>query len=263
LPKESNGFFIPSPFLWNRWFTGMPVNLNAQDTSSPPQFELKAGTFTLPLLRLLGNDMDAVAEQLAEKVSEAEGFFHNAPIVIDLKEVAQADQRVEFPLLVGLMRGHGMIPIGVRGGSKSQNAAAETMELAILSEGAARRQEVRPAAAVKPTTSVPAGTKLVTRPVRSGQRVYASGGDLIILAQVSSGAEIMADGNIHVYSALRGRALAGVKGDQDARIFCQDLQAELVSVAGHYRISENIDASLKGRTVHIHLQDRTLHIDSI
>jgi septum site-determining protein MinC len=245
----------------------MPANLNTQNTSTSVQFELKAGTFTLPLLRLLGSDMDAVAEQLTEKVNQGGGFFHNAPVVIDLKAVAQEGLEVEFALLVGLMRGHGMIPIGVRGGTPSQNSAAEAMELAILSDGVSRRPEAKAPVRATPSAQMvapaPAGSKLVTRPVRSGQRVYASGGDLIVLAQVSSGAEIMADGNIHVYAALRGRALAGVKGDQEARIFCQDLQAELVSVAGHYRISENIAASLKGHPVHIHLQDRTLHIDSI
>ena len=243
----------------------MAANLNAQ-TESDPQFELKASSFTLPLLRLLGTDMDAVGQQLAEKVEQAAGFFHNAPVVIDLKEVAAGDAEVEFPLLVGLMRGYGMIPIGVRGGTEAQSAAAEAMELAILSDRSPRPQEAqRRPAAVAPLKPVsrPKGPKMVERPVRSGQRVYAPGGDLIILAQVSSGAEVMADGNIHIYAPLRGRALAGVKGNQKARIFCQNLQAELVSVAGHYRISENIDPQLKGRPVQVHLQERTLHIDSI
>ncbi len=154
-----------------------------------------------------------------------------------------------------------MIPFGVRGGTKAQNEAAEAMELAILGEPETRpiRTE-RNNAPEEPAAPVPrpaapsvseepaadassrfrASFTLVTRPVRSGQRVYAAGGDLSIIAAVSSGAELMADGNIHVYGPLRGRALAGMKGNTDARIFCQDLQAELVSVAGHYRVSENI-----------------------
>lgn len=226
---------------------------------------MKAGTFTLPVLRLLGTDMDAASQQLAEKVAQAAGFFHNAPVVIDLKEVAAVEADVEFPLLVGLMRGHGMIPVGVRGGTSVQNAAAEAMELAVLSEGTRRPPDISRTstapAAVKPLAAT--GSKIVVRPVRSGQRVYAPGGDLILLGQVSSGAEVMADGHIHIYATLRGRALAGVKGNKDARIFCQNLQAELVSVAGHYRISENIDAQLKGNPVQIHLREKTLHIDSI
>jgi septum site-determining protein MinC len=93
--------------------------------------------------------------------------------------------------------------------------------------------------------------------------VYASGGDLSIVAPVSSGAELMADGNIHVYGPLRGRAMAGLKGDSEARIFCQDLQAELVSVAGHYRVSENIPAALKGVPVQIFLDKEVLRIEKL
>ncbi len=240
----------------------MSVNVNVQ-AESAPQFELKAGSFTLPVLRLLGTDMDAVGRMLGEKVEQAGGFFHNAPVVIDLKAVA-GDGVVEFPLLVGLMRGHGMIPVGVRGGSKAQNSAAEAMELAILGDArVSRRAEAKPRreeTQIKPVAAQ-VGTRLVSRPVRSGQRIYASGGDLVLLAQVSSGAEVMADGHIHIYAPLRGRALAGVKGNLESRIFCHNLHAELVSVAGHYRISENIGAELKGRPVQIHLRERTLIIE--
>ncbi len=247
----------------------MSIDVNVQ-VESDPQFELKAGSFTLPVLRLLGTDMDAVALKLGEKVEQAGGFFHNAPVVIDLKAVAEDDAAVEFPLLVGLMRGHGMVPVGVRGGTEAQNAEAEAMELAILGDTpVSRRTDTKPRreeprikreeSRVKPAARP--DTLLVTRPVRSGQRVYAAGGDLVILAQVSPGAEIMADGHIHIYAPLRGRALAGVKGNLEARIFCHNLQAELVSVAGHYRISENIDTELKGRPVQIHLQERTLIIE--
>uniref|UniRef100_UPI0025CCAC13 septum site-determining protein MinC n=1 Tax=uncultured Lamprocystis sp. TaxID=543132 RepID=UPI0025CCAC13 len=104
---------------------------------------------------------------------------------------------------------------------------------------------------------------LVTRPVRSGQRVYAAGGDLSVIASVSSGAEVMADGNIHCYGPLRGRALAGARGNTEARIFCSDLQAELVSVAGHYRVSENIPADLRGVPVQVYLDQKILRIEKI
>jgi septum site-determining protein MinC len=251
----------------------MSVSQNAQSDSEQTVFELKAGTFTLPVLRLLGGNMDLVAEQLEEKVSQAPDFFHNAPVVVDLKDFRSAAGAVEFPLLVGLLRGYGMIPVGVRGGTESQNQAAAAMELAILADASARRSAE---AAVRQASPEPVSQpgaeaektrnnafKLVTRPIRSGQRVYAPGGDLTVIGAVSSGAEIMADGNIHVYGALRGRALAGVKGNTDARIFCQNLQAELVSVAGHYRISENIGTDLKGRPVQIYLNERTLHIDKL
>ena len=103
----------------------------------------------------------------------------------------------------------------------------------------------------------------MTRPVRSGQRIYAAGGDLSVVGSVSSGAEVMADGNIHCYGPLRGRALAGTRGNTEARIFCSDLQAELVSVAGHYRVNENIPAELRGVPVQVYLDQNVLRIERI
>jgi septum site-determining protein MinC len=150
------------------------------------------------------------------------------------------------------------------------------MELAILGDALLRRLgpatsgKARPTPAAAEVTPGPApgGPQvspftLITRPVRSGQRIYAAGGDLSVVAAVSAGAELMADGNIHVYGPLRGRALAGMKGDTEARIFCQDLQAELVSVAGHYRVSENIPRELKGAPVQIFLDQKVLHIEKL
>jgi septum site-determining protein MinC len=106
-------------------------------------------------------------------------------------------------------------------------------------------------------------TKIIDQPVRSGQRIYAPGGDLIVIAQVSPGAEIMADGNIHVYGALKGRALAGVQGNLDARIYCTDLQAQLIAIGGHYRTSEDEDVALQGRLVQVYLKDDSLTVDPL
>jgi septum site-determining protein MinC len=103
---------------------------------------------------------------------------------------------------------------------------------------------------------------MITHPVRSGQRIYSTG-DLIILAQVSAGAEIMAEGNIHVYGSLRGRALAGVQGNTEARIFCSDLQAELISIAGNYKVSEDLNGTVLHQPVQIYLQNHTLVIKDI
>jgi len=259
----------------------MAVNPESAGDTPPAAFELKAASFTLPIVRLLGADMDAAAEQLAAKVDQAPDFFRNTPVVIDLSGLPAGTEVVQFPLLVGLLRGYGMIPVGVRGGDAAQNEAAEAMELAILGDAFVRRPRAAAAKPVpksehKPAKSGPETAKarapksapgaaftLVARPVRSGQRVYAAGGDLSVVAPVSSGAELMADGNIHVYGPLRGRALAGMKGDPEARIFCQDLQAELVSVAGHYRVSENIPAVLKGVPVQIFLDKEVLRIEKI
>ncbi len=249
----------------------MAVNPSSSVPETPSAFELKAGAFTLPIIRLLDANMESVAEQLGVKVEQAPEFFRNTPVVIDLGGFPVAAGKVEFPLLVGLLRGYGMIPFGVRGGTKAQNAAAEAMELAILGETytrAARPAEGAAKTAAAPREAKPAAGsrpifKLVTRPVRSGQRIYAAGGDLSVVAPVSSGAELMADGNIHVYGPLRGRAMAGMQGDTDARIFTQDLQAELISVAGHYRVSENIPADLRGVPVQVYLDDKVLRIEKL
>ncbi len=253
----------------------MAFNSAAAAQGPTPLFELKAATFTLPVIRLLGVDMDAVADQLGVKVDQAPDFFRNTPVVIDLSGLTQGSGELEFPLLVGLMRGFGMIPVGIRGGTEEQHEAAQAMELAILGDAFVRRTPP-PREPATPASSRPAATRtapeeaaptasqrLVTRPVRSGQRVYAPGGDLSVIAPVSNGAELMADGNIHVYGPLRGRAMAGMKGDTSARIFCQDLQAELISVAGHYRISENIPEEVKGVPVQIFLDQDVLRVEKI
>jgi septum site-determining protein MinC len=259
----------------------MAVQPESEGNIPATAFELKAAAFTLPVIRLLGADMDSVAEQLGAKVNQAPDFFRNTPVVIDLSGLPQRTGDIQFPLLVGLLRGYGMIPVGVRGGNASQNEAAEAMELAIMGEAYLRKPRTttakpRPtplsqagrdtAEQRTPNPAKPAsggGFKLVTHPVRSGQRVYAAGGDLSVVGPVSSGAELLADGNIHIYGPLRGRAMAGMKGDSTARIFCQALHAELIAVAGHYRVSENIPVALKGVPVQIFLDQEVLRIEKL
>lgn len=117
--------------------------------------------------------------------------------------------------------------------------------------------------AAKPGAGSTAASVIVTEPVRSGQRIYADRGDLVVMAPVSSGAELIAHGNIHVYGPLRGRALAGVNGDKTARIFCQSLEAELVAIAGLYRTSDDMPADLRNKRAQAFLQDDTLKIEPL
>jgi septum site-determining protein MinC len=248
-------------------------------TNAPATFDLKASSFTFPTLYLRSADLDLLAEGLAERVEQAPDFFRNTPVVIDLSKLPGLP--VELPTLVGILRGCGMVPVALRGGEKDQQRAAEMLELAILGEERAPVREPRPprepppdqqpsaptppAPPSAPPQARPAagGSLLVTRPVRSGQRVYAAGGDLVVVAPISSGAELMADGHIHIYGALRGRALAGVQGNEQARIFCRDLRAELVSVAGRYRLSEDLGANNIGRPVQIYLAGERLVIEKM
>jgi len=193
-------------------------------------------------------------------VARLPSFFDQAPVAIDLSALPDREQLSDFPMIVGMLRGHGMIPVGVRGASAEQKAQALALELAIMPAG-----RKAPAAKASPlpreSALAPNRTMVIEKPVRSGQRIYADGGDLVLLAGVSSGAEIMADGHIHAYGPLRGRAMAGVSGDATARIFCRELGAELVSIAGRYRVSENLDRRYLGRAVQIWLSDDALKFE--
>ncbi len=241
-------------------------------------FDLKAGSFTFPTLFLQSGNLDTLSEELDARVEQAPEFFRNTPVVIDLSALESGG--VDFPLLVGLMRGHGMLPVGVRGGTPAQQESAELMELAVLSEARGRRpppERTSPSASGQSEGAAAGEPKsgaeqlrsanqatIVDRPVRSGQRIYAPGGDLVVVAAVvSSGAELMADGNVHIYGTLRGRVLAGVKGNREARIFCRDLRAELVSVAGRYLISEDIERRFNGAQVQIRLDGDRLIVDDL
>jgi septum site-determining protein MinC len=219
------------------------------------QFELKAGVYTLPTLRVLGADTDALDALLSERAARAPEFFRNMPLVIDLSQVQDLDLGSEFAMMIGLIRGYGLVPVGIRGGSATQREQARLMELAVLPESRAATKP-KPSVAATPVGRAPA--KIVDAPVRSGQRVYARGGDLILLGAVSSGAEVVADGHIHAYAPVRGRLMAGVLGDVAARVFCTDLTAELVSIAGRYRLHEDLDPRYAGRPVQVTLQGETL-----
>ncbi len=165
--------------------------------------------------------------------------------------------------------------VGLRGGNAQQNTQVLSLGIPVYSISSStasadskKQKTIHPHPIAETTKESPAPeitsatTTLITQPIRSGQRIYASG-DLVVLAQVSAGAEIMAEGNIHVYSILRGRALAGVQGNLEARIFCSDLQAELVSIAGTYKISEDLDETVRSKPVQVYLQNDHLIIKDI
>jgi septum site-determining protein MinC len=244
----------------------MSVRTSEQEAQSPLLFEIKWGSINVPILKLLSDDLEAVASSLQQKVKQAPDFFRNAPVVIDLHDLAVPDAELDFSRLVQALHECGLVPVGVRGGVESQHHAARVAALAVLAdtkhESAHHAPSPKPAA--RPAVHIePAIGKLIDHPIRSGQRIYAAGGDLVVLAPVSAGAEIMADGNIHVYNSLRGRALAGVQGNLNSRIFCLDLQAELVSIGGHYKISENLSDSVRGKPVQIYFRDNSLVIEDL
>lgn len=234
----------------------------------PPAVEIKGGSVTLPIVRLLSSDLAVVMVQLTRQIAKAPEFFRSAPVVIDVSALADKSN-LDLASLLEQCKQLGMIPVGLRGGDETLRRAAASLQLALLADApvAGSRATLLEPAEQRPTSisdsRLSAKSQLVTQPVRSGQRVYAKGTDLIVLASVGHGAEVMADGHIHVYGTLRGRALAGVRGDTECRIFCRDLQAELVSIAGHYRVNEDLDESVQGRSVQIYMRDTALIIESL
>ena len=209
-------------------------------------FKLKGRLYTLTALQLLETDSALFAAQLAAVVAKAPRLFDRTPVVLDCSALTEAQMDVaqfNMTALCGAMRASGLVPVALQGGNALLNVLAQSQGLGILNSSSNQDKPWigdNPALVQEPTPSV-IKTKLLTLPVRSGQQVVSKGGDLVITASVSHGAELLADGNIHVYGALRGRALAGIAGDKQARIFCQSLDAVLVSIAGIYRLSDAIE----------------------
>ena len=226
-------------------------------------FDLKAGQFTIPTLILRDTDTAALDAFLAAQVARLPAFFDQAPVAIDVAGLPDEDPFAVLPMVVGMLRGHGMIPVGVRGASAEQQAQARALELAVMPASPRPAGGAPKVAAVTAAPRATSRTLIVDRPVRSGQRIYADAGDLVLLAGISSGAEVLAEGHIHAYGPLRGRALAGVSGNREARIFCRELGAELVSIAGRYRISENLESRFLGRAVQISLAGDTLQFAAL
>ncbi len=226
---------------------------------------VQGAVFTVMVVRA-GMLRDAGFEaELAEQVQRSPRFFHNAPVVLDLKGTEEFAREAEFAEAKEILRRHTLTLIGIQNAAPVQADAAAAAGLAGFAPNATqpsrpRSAEAAPAPHSHPSPSA-AKSRLITQPVRSGTQIYARGADLVVTAPVSPGAEIMADGNIHVYAALRGRALAGAGGDAEARIFCSRLEAELVSIAGHYLVSDQIPPEYRGLPVQIALVDDQLTIE--
>lgn len=226
-------------------------------------FQLKGRLYTLTVLELAQTDRQALGAKLQAVIKQAPKLFLNAPIVLDLA----LTKGVSFDLggVIESLREVKMMPIAVQNASVVQQQSAVKLGLGVITASAKRdnekiaefasKESSQSAPASKPdsehdtqvapetTISAPLqSAKLITSPVRSGQQIYAKNKDLIVMASVSHGAELLADGHIHVYGPLRGRALAGLNGDKSARIFCQSLEAELVAIAGCYLLNENMEA---------------------
>ena len=240
--------------------------LVAPQTNASPTFELKSAALTLVALVLKTTDLALLAQELEARFADAPGLFDQDPVAIDLSFVREADASIDFDALIALLRAHKMLPIAVKAGSALQMEAALAAGLTEAQGNAPAARASEPAAPA-PVLEVPAparATLIVDKPLRSGQRVYAKGADLIVLAVVSFGAEVIADGNIHVYAPLRGRALAGALGDTAARIFTTCMEPQLLCIAGIYRTTETeLPASVLGKPAQVRLVGEQLVVEAL
>lgn len=248
------------------------------DTSA---IELKSATLEAMRAVLRSDDSAAIAAALDARLGGMPGFFSGEPVVIDCSELP-ADARPDLPAIRDALGRHALTAVAVQAACDAAADDARTLGMAVLAADSAPRSVPTPAPEPVPTTEISAPatapapepvaaavpeavvtqaqrrTEIIDKPLRSGQRIYARGCDLVVLAMVSAGAEVIADGNIHIYAPLRGRALAGASGDTEARIFTTCFEAELVSIAGVYRTFEHTaSGELLRRPAHVRLEDHS------
>ena len=212
---------------------------------APATFEIKSANLPLVSLLLKSADLRALATELKARFGDIPDFFDNDPLVLDLSPLqGQSEEPIDFPALLAMLRGYRVLPVAARGGTPGQMAAALRAGLAPAPEAAVapkRNEKVWMPDQVrhdKAAETALASALVIDKPLRSGQQVYARGRDLVVLSMVNPGAEVIADGHIHVYAPLRGKAIAGARGNTEARILSLCLEPELISIAGVYRTAE-------------------------
>lgn len=232
----------------------------------PLALDIKSTQLPLLALFLKTEGLSALAQDLAARFGpegESPDFFDHEGAVIDFSKLAP-DAAVDLPELLTLLRQYSLRPMAIRGASPALTQAALDAGLVLAPEPvrsnakpvAAGPMEVEAPQALDPVPEMPRAvpTLIIDKPLRSGQKAYARGGDLVVLAMVNQGAEVIADGNIHVYAPLRGKAIAGARGNTEARIFALSMEPELISIAGIYRTSETpLSDTVHGKPAQIRL----------
>ncbi len=263
-------------------------------------FRMKGTTLTSIVLEVIDFEPDNFEAQLSQKIASAPQFFTRSSLILHLIKPLSA---TEFELLVALCRRLQLQPMAVKGevaelkptindlgladvsqskftdsvlrsqnpsqqatasngNSSEDNGGRQVQQSSTSATKTSSDSDISPSA-VTPLKAEIKPAKVINRPVRSGQQVYAEGGDLVVTASVSEGAELLADGNIHVYGTLRGRALAGVKGNTGARVFCQSLDAELISIAGQFIMHETVKGECWKKPAQVYLEEETLRIEPL
>jgi septum site-determining protein MinC len=259
---------------------------NPAAVAHEPAFEIRFGQVGLAQMRIRSTDADALQAQLTARVAAAPALFERAALCLDLSPLDHEISAADLRAVLEAIRRTGVMPVGLAHGTAAVDALARELNLPVLTQFRAQKSYGAAVAAVKaapaPAAPAPAATtapppapaapaeEIVAlptlmhhRPVRSGQRIYARHRDLVVTSAVGAGAEVMADGCVHVYGTLRGRAMAGVRGEVSARVFCHEFNAELVSIAGVFRVFETIPPDLAGKPVQAWLDGDDLHFGRI
>ena len=237
---------------------------SVNEDSTLPCYDIKSAELSLVSLVLKTTDIQMLAAALAQQLAESPGFFDHDPVVIDVTSLGLTDgENLDLTDLTSVLRQNGLVPVAIKGAHPALLSMAKGLGLVDGSDARVRRSvtlaEPQEHMAVSQSSTPqpdPQQTALIVdKPLRSGQQVYAKGRDLIVLAMVNAGAEVIADGHIHVYGALRGKAIAGARGNAQAQIFALVMEPELISIAGVYRTSENaLPKDVLGQAAQVSLQ---------
>ncbi|CTP91972.1 septum site-determining protein MinC [Xanthomonas graminis] len=235
--------------------------------------ELKIGQVGIANLRIRTLDVARLAQEMRERVQRAPKLFGRAAVIIDFGGLAQTPDIATARALLDGLRAAGVLPVALAYGTRETEQLSEALGLPLLAKFRAQYERIdggAPAAAPAPVSPPPPPPPApAARPqpgriqktaVRSGQQLYAENCDLTVVATVGAGAEVISDGSIHIYGSLRGRALAGAQGNTEARIFCRDFHAELVAIAGHYKVLDDIPKELRGKAVQVWLEQDQIKI---
>lgn len=258
--------------------TNLELNIDTPaDAPQPTVVDIRYGQMGLVLVRVRTTDPGTILDELTGRIATAPHFFRRTGVCLDLSALEKTPDVAEVRTVIDAIRRAGMLAIGLAGDSAEVEAVSNALNLPILSGFRASRSPIAvaqstPAApAAAPATPAPAAaasaeladsslaTLIQHQTVRSGQRIYARNRDLVVTAGIGAGAEVIADGCLHIYGSLRGRAMAGARGQLTARVFCQEFYAELVSIAGVFRVFETIPAELAGKPVQAWLAGEDLH----
>ncbi|MGG5822296.1 septum site-determining protein MinC [Falsiroseomonas sp. HW251] len=244
-------------------------------------FRLRGANFNLLVLRLLDHRAEAVVPALGDQFRRAPGFLRFAPIVIGLDDIQAQPAEVDFAALAQGLRAIEIVPVGTTGGTPEMRNAAMGAGLPPLKLAGGKETDIplaeapvstvaEPAPPLPPAPAAepqPAGlgrpSLVVDQPVRAGQRIWAQGTDLIVIGTVNPGAEVIADGNIHVYGRLLGRAIAGGQSEMGARVFATHFEPELVSIAGYYAVRDGLGNAPIGKAVMARLVGEQMRFDPL